>query len=205
MNFQIGVLGSRATLKPCPSNCPADSLSWSVSIKHVWTGSTEDPVTWLNSHSIQSFEHCTIKIRVYLWCIMHISLEAVLSLRLWQWLGSIPQNCAVCCRVFVSGQIKTNGTTTSNLKQQQQQQQQQRQLQRASLAPTHFSSSSSVAAAAAAAAHPAPLFLRHVVNRRFKYRWLVLALSGFTCMSIIVILSVVYSNWSLTCTLFCYS
>jgi len=71
-------------------------------------------------------------------------------------------------------------------------------MTRASLAPTHLSSSSSSSSVAAAAAgdvqHPAPLFLRHVVNRRFKYRWLVLALSGFTCMSIIVILSVVYSN-----------
>jgi len=99
------------------------------------------------------------------------------------------------CRVFVSGQITTNATTTSNL---QQLQQQRRQMTRASLAPTHLSSSSSSSSVAAAAAgdvqHPAPLFLRHVVNRRFKYRWLVLALSGFTCMSIIVILSVVYSN-----------
>jgi len=92
-------------------------------------------------------------------------------------------------RVFVSGQITTNATTTSNI-------QPQRQLQRASLAPTHLSSSlSSSSVAAADAGHPAPLFLRHVVTRRFKYRWLVLALSGFTCMSIIVILSLVYSNW----------
>jgi len=94
------------------------------------------------------------------------------------------------CRVFISGQITTNATTTGTSAQQ-------RQMQRASLAPTHVSSLSSVAATAAAThARPAPLFLRHVVNRRFKYRWLVLALSGFTCMSIIVILSVVYSNWS---------
>jgi len=39
-----------------------------------------------------------------------------------------------------------------------------------------------------------PLFLGHVVTRRFKYRWLVLAVSAFTSMAIIVIVSVVYSN-----------
>jgi len=39
-----------------------------------------------------------------------------------------------------------------------------------------------------------PLFLGHVVSRRFKYRWLVLGVSAFTCMAIIVIVSVVYSN-----------
>ena len=39
-----------------------------------------------------------------------------------------------------------------------------------------------------------PLFLGHVVTRRFKYRWLVLGVSAFTCMAIIVIVSVVYSN-----------
>jgi len=98
--------------------------------------------------------------------------------------------------VFVSGQITTNGTTTNSAQQRQQQQQQRRQMQRASLAPTHLSSSSSSVAAAGKDddSHPAPLFLRHVVNRRVKYRWLILALSGFTCMSIIVVLSVVYSN-----------
>lgn len=40
----------------------------------------------------------------------------------------------------------------------------------------------------------APLFLRHVVGGQFKYRWVILALSAFTCMTIIVVLSVVYSN-----------
>jgi len=97
----------------------------------------------------------------------------------------------------VSGQITTTGgTTTTTGSLQQQQQQQQRQKQRASLAPTRVSSSSSSLAVADAddTGHPAPLFLRHVVGRRFKYRWLILAVSGFTCMSIIVALSVVYSN-----------
>jgi len=42
--------------------------------------------------------------------------------------------------------------------------------------------------------HPGPIFLRHVVNRRFPYRWLILAISAFTCMTIIVVVSVVYSN-----------
>ena len=39
-----------------------------------------------------------------------------------------------------------------------------------------------------------PLFLRHVVGGQFKYRWVILALSAFTCMTVIVVLSVVYSN-----------
>ena len=96
-----------------------------------------------------------------------------------------------CRRVFVSGQITTNATTTGSV---QQLRQPRRQTQRASLAPTHLTSSSSSSVAAAGKDddtrhHPAPLFLRHVVNRRFKYRWLILAVSGFTCMSIIVVLS----------------
>ena len=40
----------------------------------------------------------------------------------------------------------------------------------------------------------APLFLGSIVTRRFKYRWLVLALIGFSGMAVIVALSVVYSN-----------
>lgn len=47
---------------------------------------------------------------------------------------------------------------------------------------------------AATAGRHAPLFLRHVVGGQFKYRWLALALSAFGCMTIIVTLSVVYSN-----------
>ena len=42
--------------------------------------------------------------------------------------------------------------------------------------------------------HPGPIFLRHIVTRRFKYRWLTLAITSITCMSIIVIVSIVYSN-----------
>ena len=42
--------------------------------------------------------------------------------------------------------------------------------------------------------HPGPIFLRHVVSRPFEYRWLILATSVITCMTIIVIVSVVYSN-----------
>ena len=43
-------------------------------------------------------------------------------------------------------------------------------------------------------ARDAPLFLGHIVGRRFKYRWLILALFGFSGMAVIVALSVVYSN-----------
>lgn len=43
-------------------------------------------------------------------------------------------------------------------------------------------------------ANSRPLFLRHVVGGNFKYRWLVLGLSAFTSMTIIVVVSVVYSN-----------
>ncbi|ESO08938.1 hypothetical protein HELRODRAFT_168859 [Helobdella robusta] len=39
-----------------------------------------------------------------------------------------------------------------------------------------------------------PIFLRSVVNRQYKYRWLVLAITAISCMSIIVVVSVVYSN-----------
>ena len=46
----------------------------------------------------------------------------------------------------------------------------------------------------AAAAGAKPLFLGSVVGRRFPYRWIVMALSGFVCMAIIATLSVVYSN-----------
>ena len=43
-------------------------------------------------------------------------------------------------------------------------------------------------------ARNAPLFLGNIVSRRFKYRWLILALFGFSGMAVIVALSVVYSN-----------
>ena len=42
--------------------------------------------------------------------------------------------------------------------------------------------------------HPGPIFLSHVVSRNFPYRWLILAISAFSCMAIIVVVSVVYSN-----------
>lgn len=42
--------------------------------------------------------------------------------------------------------------------------------------------------------HPGPIFLSHVVSRKFPYRWLVLGISAFSCMAIIVVVSVVYSN-----------
>ena len=42
--------------------------------------------------------------------------------------------------------------------------------------------------------HPGPIFLSHVVSRKFTYRWLILGISAFSCMAIIVIVSVVYSN-----------
>ena len=42
--------------------------------------------------------------------------------------------------------------------------------------------------------HPGPIFLSHVVSRKFPYRWLILAISAFSCMTIIVVVSVVYSN-----------
>jgi len=49
-------------------------------------------------------------------------------------------------------------------------------------------------AVAGAAGAGKPLFLGSVVGRRFPYRWIVMALSGFVCMAIIATLSVVYSN-----------
>lgn len=64
---------------------------------------------------------------------------------------------------------------------------------------SHGNNSNDAGAAAAAAAdsserHPGPIFLRHVVNRRFKYRWLILAVTTIMCMTVVVIVSVVYSN-----------
>ena len=41
---------------------------------------------------------------------------------------------------------------------------------------------------------PGPIFLGNVVRREYRYRWLVLAVTVFTCMTIIVVVSVVYSN-----------
>jgi hypothetical protein len=39
--------------------------------------------------------------------------------------------------------------------------------------------------------HPGPIFLRAVVHRQFKHRWLVLAITAFIAMTIIVVISVV--------------
>lgn len=39
-----------------------------------------------------------------------------------------------------------------------------------------------------------PLFLRSVVSGQFKHRWLVIGIFAISCMAIIVIVSVVYSN-----------
>jgi len=54
--------------------------------------------------------------------------------------------------------------------------------------------------------HPGPIFLRHVVSRPFEYRWLILASTVITCMTIIVIVSVVYSNvWISFISELCFS
>ena len=42
--------------------------------------------------------------------------------------------------------------------------------------------------------HPGPIFLASVVNRRFKYRYLIFGVVAFAVMGIIVGLSVYYSN-----------
>ena len=45
-------------------------------------------------------------------------------------------------------------------------------------------------------AHPGPIFLANVVNRPFRYSWMVAAISLLVMMTIIVAVSVVYSNQS---------
>lgn len=42
--------------------------------------------------------------------------------------------------------------------------------------------------------HPGPIFLGHVVNRSYKYRWLVAGATVIFCMTVVVIVSVAYSN-----------
>ena len=39
-----------------------------------------------------------------------------------------------------------------------------------------------------------PLFLRNVVTRQYKYRWVVLFITISVCMAIIVVISVIYGN-----------
>ena len=41
---------------------------------------------------------------------------------------------------------------------------------------------------------PGPIFLGHVVTRQYRYRWMVAAVTVFVCMTLIVVISVVYSN-----------
>ena len=83
------------------------------------------------------------------------------------------------CRVYLTGQI---GGLDSSL----------RSIKRASVISSK--PRDSPIAPPADNEHPGPIFLRNVVNRRFKYRWLILAASGFTCMTVITVVSVVYSN-----------
>ena len=42
--------------------------------------------------------------------------------------------------------------------------------------------------------HPGPIFLANVVTQQYRYRWMVAAISVFVTMTIIVVISVVYSN-----------
>ena len=42
--------------------------------------------------------------------------------------------------------------------------------------------------------HPGPIFLGNVVNRQYRYRWVLFGVVLFVCMVGVVILSVVYAN-----------
>ena len=42
--------------------------------------------------------------------------------------------------------------------------------------------------------HPGPIFLANVVTQQYRYRWMVAAISVFVTMTIIVVISVIYSN-----------
>ena len=42
--------------------------------------------------------------------------------------------------------------------------------------------------------HPGPIFLGNVTNKPFPYKMLVVGLSVIVCMTIIVVVSVVYAN-----------
>jgi len=39
-----------------------------------------------------------------------------------------------------------------------------------------------------------PLFLESVTARRFPYRWIILAVIGFSFMSLIVVVTIIYAN-----------
>lgn len=41
---------------------------------------------------------------------------------------------------------------------------------------------------------PGPIFLKNVVSQKFPYRWLMLSLSAFASMTIIVVISIIYSH-----------
>jgi hypothetical protein len=44
--------------------------------------------------------------------------------------------------------------------------------------------------------HPGPIFLANVVNRPFRYSWMVASITLLVTMTIIVAVSVIYSNQS---------
>ena len=42
--------------------------------------------------------------------------------------------------------------------------------------------------------HRGPIFLANVVTQQYRYRWMVAAISVFVTMTIVVVVSVIYSN-----------
>lgn len=85
-------------------------------------------------------------------------------------------------RVFISGQVnRLDGSVRS--------------IKRASVASrTSRTSSRARNSPMGDMDHPGPIFLKNVVSRRFPYRWLILAVSAISCMTVIVVVSVVYAN-----------
>jgi len=100
------------------------------------------------------------------------------------------------CRVYLSGgQSKSHDAGTKSVRRSSNLSVNRAGVP-ASTAPAVRKGSSTAADTAPndESVHPGPIFLSHVVSRKFPYRWLILAISAFSCMAIIVVVSVVYSN-----------
>ena len=92
------------------------------------------------------------------------------------------------CRVYLAGQSKLHDNAVKSVRRASN-----LSVNRAG-ATGRKSSTTQLDSNTEESIHPGPIFLSHVVSRKFTYRWLILGISAFSCMAIIVIVSVVYSN-----------
>ena len=115
-------------------------------------------------------------IRRFIFFYMPINVTVFFSIE--HWFSFIVFHC---CRLYLTGQIShIDGSVRS--------------IKRGSVASARSHGRGSVPAEENQGGRTGPIFLRSVVNRQFKYRWVVLGLSAISSMTIIVIVSVVYSN-----------